>query len=74
MRVQVNYTLHLILNCILIFFIDYLDDLILSGLALYRATQNEIYLNQSLEIYKTTVGISSHIEPLDWDNKVFIES
>ncbi|KAI7896105.1 Six-hairpin glycosidase-like protein [Mucor mucedo] len=47
----------------------YLDDLLLSGLALYRATEDETYLQQSLEIYKSSPGASSHIEPLDWDNK-----
>ncbi|KAI8095551.1 Six-hairpin glycosidase-like protein [Thamnidium elegans] len=48
---------------------DYMDDLILSGVAMYRATRNITYLDQSLELYKATAGISSHSEPLGWDNK-----
>jgi hypothetical protein len=47
-----------------------MDDLVLSGLALYRATQNQTYLDQSLAIYKSTAGLNYHTEPLDWDNKV----
>lgn len=47
-----------------------MDDLVLSGIALYRATQNQIYLDQSLEIYVELDGNNDHTEPLDWDNKV----
>jgi endoglucanase len=47
-----------------------MDDLILSGIALYRATQNQTYLNQALELYRSTAGNNNHTEPLDWDNKV----
>ncbi|GAA5802760.1 hypothetical protein HPULCUR_008235 [Helicostylum pulchrum] len=46
-----------------------MDDLILSGVAMYKATQNKAYLDQSLKLYKSTAGISSHSEPLGWDNK-----
>lgn len=52
------------------FFIDYMDDLILSGVAMYKATRDKSYLDQSLKLYKSTAGISGHSEPLGWDNKV----
>ncbi|KAI8983541.1 Six-hairpin glycosidase-like protein [Pilobolus umbonatus] len=48
---------------------DYKDDLILSGIAMYRATNDSIYLRQSLNIYKETYAFNNHSEPLGWDNK-----
>lgn len=48
-----------------------MDDLVLSGLAMYRATQNHTYLNDALQIYKAAPGLNNHSEPLDWDNKVY---
>ncbi|KAG1444850.1 hypothetical protein G6F56_010131 [Rhizopus delemar] len=48
---------------------DYLDDLVLSSLALYKTTGNQTYLDDTLGYYQLTDWRTNHTEPLDWDNK-----
>ncbi|RCH87102.1 hypothetical protein CU097_002569 [Rhizopus azygosporus] len=47
---------------------DYLDDLILSAISLYKATKNETYLNDALSYYQLPDWRTNHTEPLGWDN------
>lgn len=59
-------------NCTEIIYskIDYLDDLILSSIALYKSTNNQSYLDDALGLYQLSDWRTNHTEPLDWDNKV----
>lgn len=50
--------------------LDYLDDLILSAISLYKATKNETYLNDALSYYQLPDWRTNHTEPLGWDNTV----
>ncbi|KAL9557059.1 hypothetical protein MBANPS3_001585 [Mucor bainieri] len=47
----------------------YVDELLLAGVVLYRATQQQSYLDDTIEMYRETRGLNNHTEPLDWDNK-----
>lgn len=49
-----------------------MDELLLAGIVLYKATKQQSYLDETLEMYRETKELNSHTEPLDWDNKVFI--
>ncbi|KAG1516563.1 hypothetical protein G6F53_002064 [Rhizopus delemar] len=51
---------------------DYLDDLILSSIALYESTKNKIYLEDALGFYQSKDWRTNHTEPLSWDNKATI--
>ncbi|KAG1646358.1 hypothetical protein G6F44_000919 [Rhizopus delemar] len=48
---------------------NYLDDLILSSIALYKSTNNQSYLDDALGLYQLSDWRTNHTEPLDWDNK-----
>ncbi|GAN09646.1 glycoside hydrolase family 9 protein [Mucor ambiguus] len=47
----------------------YMDELLLAGVVLYRATKQQFYLDDTIEMYRETRGLNNHTEPLDWDNK-----
>ncbi|KAG0939102.1 hypothetical protein G6F57_006444 [Rhizopus arrhizus] len=51
---------------------DYMDDLILSSIALYESTKNKAYLEDALGFYQSTDWRTNHTEPLNWDNKANI--
>lgn len=48
----------------------YVDELLLAGVVLYKATRQQSYLDDTIEMYRETRGLNNHTEPLDWDNKV----
>ncbi|KAI9481618.1 MAG: family 9 glycosyl hydrolase [Benjaminiella poitrasii] len=48
---------------------DYVDDLLLSSLVMYKATSDSTYLNNLYKIADEFPGNTDHNEPLDWDNK-----
>ncbi|KAF1802824.1 Six-hairpin glycosidase-like protein, partial [Mucor lusitanicus] len=47
----------------------YVDELLLAGVVLYKATKQQSYLDDTIEMYRETKGLNNHTEPLDWDNK-----
>ncbi|CAO3653110.1 unnamed protein product [Mucor fragilis] len=47
----------------------YVDELLLAGVVLYKATRQQSYLDDTIEMYRETRGLNNHTEPLDWDNK-----
>lgn len=47
----------------------YMDELLLAGVVLYKATKQQSYLDDTIEMYRETKGLNNHTEPLDWDNK-----
>ncbi|KAG1150040.1 hypothetical protein G6F38_002333 [Rhizopus arrhizus] len=47
----------------------YLDDLILSSIALYESTKDKKYLEDALGFYQSNDWRTNHTEPLNWDNK-----
>ncbi|KAG0180955.1 hypothetical protein DFQ29_009705 [Apophysomyces sp. BC1021] len=47
---------------------DYRDDLTLAALWMYRATRDQIYLNDATAFYRD-FGIANHIAPNNWDDK-----
>ncbi|KAI9276405.1 Six-hairpin glycosidase-like protein [Sporodiniella umbellata] len=48
---------------------DYLDDLVLSSLALYKTTGDKSYFEDTLEFYQDANWTTNRTEPLGWDNK-----
>ncbi|KAL0144093.1 glycoside hydrolase family 9 protein [Mucor lusitanicus] len=49
--------------------LGYVDELLLAGVVLYKATKQQSYLDDTIEMYRETKGLNNHTEPLDWDNK-----
>ncbi|KAI8639883.1 Six-hairpin glycosidase-like protein [Parasitella parasitica] len=47
----------------------YVDELLLAGIVLYKATKQKSYLDETMDMYRETKGLNNHTEPLDWDNK-----
>lgn len=48
----------------------YMDEILLASIVLYKATKQQSYLDDTIEMYRETSGLNNHTEPLDWDNKV----
>lgn len=47
-----------------------MDEILLASIVLYKATKQQSYLDDTIEMYRETSGLNNHTEPLDWDNKV----
>ncbi|KAL9558028.1 hypothetical protein PS6_001498 [Mucor atramentarius] len=46
-----------------------MDEILLASIVLYKATKQQSYLDDTIEMYRETSGLNNHTEPLDWDNK-----